>query len=167
MVANCIHSLMTEQDLDEVLSIEKESFPHPWTKDFFRLIMLDKSNYMLTLKQGKTLIGYGGYHLLMNKTNFLYTKKIYMRLIHLINIAIRVHYRNQGFGSHLLNLLINNAKSLNAEYCYLELRPSNNRAFRFYKSFGFSVIGVIENYYPMEEENAIVMGKELSSLIST
>jgi ribosomal-protein-alanine N-acetyltransferase len=167
MVTNCTHSLMAEKDLDEVLSIEREAFPHPWTKDFFRLIMQDTSNYFVTLKQGKNLIGYGGYHLLMNGSNFLDTNKLYTSLIHLINIAIHAHYRNQGLGRHLLNLLISNAKTRNAEYCYLEMRPSNNRAFRFYKSFGFSVIGVIENYYPIEEENAIVMGKELSSLMET
>ena len=156
---------MVEQDLDEILSIEKEVFPHPWTKDHFRLIIQDTSNYILTLKQGKTIIGYGGYHLLKNKTNFLYTKRIYSRLIHLINIAIRIPYQKHGFGSGLLNLLMSDAKRRNAEYCYLEVRPSNTNAFRFYRHSGFSVIGIIENYYPLEEENAIVMGKELSSLI--
>ena len=57
------------------------------------------------------------------------------------------------------------AKKSSAKYCYLEVRPSNTRAFRFYQHNGFSVIGVIENYYPQEKENAVVMGMELSGLI--
>ena len=167
MLSSLSYSLMAEQDLDEVLSIEKEVFPHPWTRDFFRLIIQDASNYILTLKKGKTIIGYGGYHLLMNKTNFLYTKKIYNSLIHLMNIAIRVPFQKHGFGTGLLSLLMNNAKTRNAEYCYLEVRPSNTKAFRFYRNYGFSVIGIIENYYPQDKENAIVMGMELTSFIET
>ena len=48
-----------------------------------------------------------------------------------------------------------------AEYCYLEIRPTNERAFSFYRKWGFTVIGIIENYYPLEGENALVMGTEL------
>lgn len=154
---------MVEIDLDEVISIEREAFRHPWTKDYFRLILSDINNYVITLKQGKTIIGYGGYHLLKNKSNFLFTKKTYTRLIHLINIAISPPFQNRGFGTFLLNTLINNARTRRTEYCYLEVRPSNTKAFLFYKKFGFSVIGIIENYYPQESENAIVMGKVLKS----
>jgi ribosomal-protein-alanine N-acetyltransferase len=152
---------MTERDIDAVLSIEKAVFKHPWSREFFHLIVSDMHNYMLTLKIGQDIIGYGGYHLLRNNTSFLSTRHRYDSMIHLINIAIAPHRQHNGCGTFLMNTLINKAKTKNAEYCYLEVRPSNQKAFSFYRKRGFSIIGIIENYYPQECENALVMGMEI------
>ena len=152
---------MIEKDIDTVLSIEKCVFKHPWSREFFHLIVSDMHTYMLTLRTGAGIIGYGGYHLLRNRTSFLSTRHQYDSMIHLINIAIAPQRQHSGFGTFLMNTLINKAMANNAEYCYLEVRPSNDRAFSFYRKRGFSIIGVIENYYPQECENALVMGMEL------
>lgn len=152
---------MLEKDLDEVINIERAVFKHPWTKDYFRLIISDMNNFMISLKQGKTIIGYGGYHLLKSNANFLSTKKEYNRIVHLVNIAIGPFFQNRGYGTYLMNTILNNARSKNGDYFYLEARPSNSRVIPFYKKFDFSIIGIIENYYPREEEDALVFGREL------
>lgn len=157
----CKYSIMTERDLKEVLTIERVVFKHPWSKDFFRLIISDINNYVVTLSLDNLIIGYGGYHLLKHKANFLSVNKNYTSFIHLINIAVKPYFQKKGFGTYLMNILLNNARMKNAEYCYLEVRPSNNRAITFYSKLGFNIIGIIENYYPQENENALVMGKEL------
>ena len=154
---------MTEKDIDAILSIEKAVFEHPWSREFFRLIVSDMYNYMLTLRSGTDIIGYGGYHLLRNRTSFLSKRHQYDSMIHLINIAIVPKRQHSGFGTFLMNTLFNKARTNNAEYCYLEVRPSNEKAFSFYCKRGFSIIGVIENYYPQECEDALVMGMELSA----
>jgi len=165
MTIGCSYSIMTEEDIDTVLAIERAVFKHPWTKDFFHLIISDFNNYVITLKNKNALIGYGGYHLLKNKTNFLFSSKEFKQIIHLINIAIYPPHQHQGFGSFLINTLLSHARRRTAEYCYLEVRPSNQKAFLFYKKFGFLIIGMIENYYPHEQEDAFVMGKELKPAI--
>ena len=152
---------MIEKDLNEVINIERTVFTHPWTKNYFRLIISDMNNYMISLKQKKSIIGYGGYHLLKSNTNFLSTKKEYNRIVHLINIAIDPFYQKRGCGTYLMNTLVNNARSKHGDYCYLEARPSNSRALSFYKKFNFTIIGIIENYYPYEKEDALVFGREL------
>jgi ribosomal-protein-alanine N-acetyltransferase len=152
---------MLEKDLNEVLAIERIVFKHPWTKDFFRLLISDINNYVITLREGKSIIGYGGYHLLKSKSNFLFPNKEYSRIVHLINIAIQPTNQNLGYGTYLLNTLLNHARANRGEYCYLEVRPSNEKALHFYRKSGFSIIGIIENYYPQERENALVMGKKL------
>jgi ribosomal protein S18 acetylase RimI-like enzyme len=115
---------------------------------------------MLTLRTDAGVIGYGGYHLLKNRTSFLSTRHQYDRMIHLINIAIAPQKQHSGFGTFLMNTLIRKALASKAEYCYLEVRPTNENAFSFYRKWGFSIIGIIENYYPHEYENALVMGME-------
>jgi ribosomal-protein-alanine N-acetyltransferase len=166
MKIDCSYETMREADLDEVIHIEKAAFKHPWSKDFFRLIMTDANNYVITLKRDDYIIGYGGYHFLSQQTDFLLTAKKYDRVVHLINIAIKKDQQSRGFGTFLLSTLIDHARSRNGNYCYLEVRPSNSRAITFYRKSGFAIIGVIENYYPQEIENALVMGKELSRFVS-
>ncbi len=155
---------MTRRDIDRVLMIEQSLFRHPWSKDFFRLILSDFNNYMITLKKDGALIGYGGYHLLKGKTDFLPVKKTHKRLIHLINLAVQPGSQHRGFGTCILNTLFCNARGRGAEYCYLEVRPSNQCAFSFYRKYGFSIIGMIENYYPQEKEDAFVMGRDITKV---
>jgi ribosomal-protein-alanine N-acetyltransferase len=166
MKIDCSYESMREADLDEVLHIERAVFKHPWTRGFFRLIMSDGNNYVITLKRDDSIIGYGGYHFLNQQTDFLLTSKKYDRVIHLINIAIRPDQQSRGFGTFLLSTLFNHARSRNGNYCYLEVRPSNSRAITFYRKSGFSIIGLIEDYYPQESENALVMGQELSRFVN-
>ncbi len=161
MTNQCYCSIMTKKDIESVLAIERSVFKHPWSHEFFRLIIADMNNCVLALKTETGIIGYGAFHLLKNKVNFLGVNVDYNRIIHLINIAIDPYEQHRGFGTYLLNILLGKARACNAEYCYLEVRLSNQRAFTFYRKCGFGVIGIIENYYPQERENAIVMGKEL------
>jgi len=166
MQTGCSCETMREADLEEVLHIERAVFRHPWTKDFFRLIMSDTNNYVITLKKGDSIIGYGGYHFLSRQSDFRLTAKKYERVIHLINIAIQPNQQSRGFGTFLLSTLVDHARTRNGSYCYLEVRPSNSRAITFYGRSGFSIIGLIENYYPQECENALVMGKEITRLVN-
>lgn len=161
MTSQCYCTIMTEKDIDTVLSIEERVFKHPWSREFFHLIASDMNNCMLTLKTDAGIIGYGGYHLLKNRTSFLSTRHQYDCMIHLINIAIAPQKQHCGFGTFLMNTLIRKSLASKAEYCYLEVRPTNENAFSFYRKWGFSIIGIIENYYPQECENALVMGMEL------
>lgn len=151
---------MIEKDLDEIAKIERSVFLHPWTKDFFRLIISDFNNCVLTLKLGDIIIGYGGYHLLKKDSSFLFYDRRHKKIIHLINIAIKPQEQNRGYGTFLMNTLLSKARAQNGEYCYLEVRPSNEKALVFYNRCGFSIIGIIDNYYPREKEDAIVMGKQ-------
>ncbi|MBN2322487.1 MAG: ribosomal protein S18-alanine N-acetyltransferase [Spirochaetes bacterium] len=159
------YARMEEKDLKEVVSIEQGVFRHPWSEEFFRLILKDHNNWVVTLRKKTTLLGYGGYHLLKKQPSFLPVTASLDGIIHLINIAISPSFQHKGLGTLLIEHLFNNAKRRNAGYCYLEVRPSNAKAIRFYQRSGFFVIGLIENYYAQEKEDAIVMGKRLPALI--
>jgi ribosomal-protein-alanine N-acetyltransferase len=151
---------MTEDDIKDVLEIETEVFKHPWSREFFNLIINDTNNYVITLRNTRKIIGYGGFHLINKKIGFLSREKEYHRIIHLMNIAIAPPEQRRGFGTYLMHTLLCRAYASDAEYCYLEVRPSNEKAFSFYRKCGFSVIGIIDNYYPEEKEHALVMGRE-------
>jgi ribosomal-protein-alanine N-acetyltransferase len=153
--------MMKKRDIEPVLTIEKSVFPHPWSRHFFELILSDLNNHVVILRSGRDIIGYGGYHLLRNRTQFLSTNQGRRQTIHLINIAVAPQVQSRGFGTFLLKSLLADARLKDAEYCYLEVRPSNEKAYSFYRKNCFTVIGIIENYYPQEQEDALVMGRIL------
>jgi ribosomal-protein-alanine N-acetyltransferase len=161
MIPHVACAMMTKRDIEPVLLIEKNVFPHPWSRHFFELILSDLNNHVVILRCGRDVLGYGGYHLLKNRVQFINASQGCRQTIHLINIAVAPHLQRRGFGTFLMNSLLSHARYKNAGYCYLEVRPSNQKAFSFYRKCGFSVIGIIENFYPQEREDALVMGKTL------
>jgi len=153
--------MMTEDDLGEVLFIERSVFKRPWTWEFFKLVISDIRNYVVTIRNENDLLGYGGYHLLRDNPGFLRTREHYHTIAHLISIAEAPRFQHRGYGRILMNVLMKDAMLKQAGYCYLEVRPSNTNAFSFYKRQCFSIIGIIDNYYAQEHEDAYVLGREL------
>jgi ribosomal-protein-alanine N-acetyltransferase len=161
MIPHVACAMMTKRDIERVLAIERSVFPHPWSHHFFELILSDMNNHVIILRSGGDILGYGGYHLLRNGARFLSASHEHRQTIHLINIAVAPPVQRRGFGTLLMNALLTSARSKKAGYCYLEARPSNEKAFSFYRKSGFTVIGMVENYYPREGEDALVMGRTL------
>lgn len=71
----------------------------------------------------------------------------------ILNLAVAPDCRRQGVGRALLGALMEGFRGA----LYLEVRPSNEAARCFYKSFGFKEIAVRPDYYHDPPEEAIVM----------
>ena len=67
-----------------------------------------------------------------------------------------------GLGDCLLNFMLDFARNHKAETTFLEVRPSNEAARRFYEKRGFVEVGSRTNYYPARfgREDAIIMAQE-------
>ncbi|MDP5254059.1 MULTISPECIES: ribosomal protein S18-alanine N-acetyltransferase [unclassified Vibrio] len=79
--------------------------------------------------------------------------------VHLHNLAVAKVNQGQGIASCLLSALITQAKSLNADSIWLEVRVSNLSAQALYHKFDFSEVTRRENYYPAKQgyEDALIM----------
>ena len=134
-------------DLPEVMDIEIDIYPFPWTEGNFSDSL--RSGYaarVLREPDGRL----AGYFLLMPAVDE----------VHLLNISVRRELQGRGLGRHLLDYVVNEARQLGMESVLLEVRPSNTRALSVYEAYGFVVIGRRKGYYPAGEqgrEDAIVM----------
>ena len=140
---------MREADLDAVLQIEQEAYPFPWSKGIFRdCLRVGYSCWVMELSDG--LIGYGVLTAGAGEA-------------HVLNLCVDVRQRGLGYGARLLKRLVDLAIWHEAESVYLEVRPSNQPAFKLYEKFDFSVVGRRPNYYPSRQgrEDALVMAKRL------
>jgi len=141
-------------DVGQVVEIEKQSFPTPWSAYAFTCEILDNNfaNYfVLTLENDRDkVIGYGGMWIILDEA-------------HITNIAIAPAYRGKRLGELLLNHMMVSALEKGAERITLEVRVSNAVAQKLYTRLGFVAAGLRKGYYADTKEDAIIMWKDLLS----
>ena len=143
---------MVEQDLPSVIEIENISYPNPWQLSSFKGEIENRpiSNpYVIIYRPLEKIIGYIIYWHIRNE-------------VQISNIAISPEYRQLGVGEGVLRKILLEMRHKEAEFVFLEVRPSNLSARRLYEKLGFAILGLRKGYYRNPSEDAIIMGKSLS-----
>ena len=129
-------------DLPRVISIERRSFPVPWSLAMFVLELSKPSGICLAASEGDELLGY----LVCSR---------YDRVWHLMNVAVAPERRRRGVASRLISQLTAEA---GGELPFtLEVRVSNRDAIAMYERLGFRSAGVRPRYYQDNGEDALIM----------
>ena len=141
---------MRVRDLNGVLSIEKESFPTPWSRYAFltELLENDRAYYLVAKTKDRKLVGYIGIWLILDEG-------------HITTIAVHPHYRGRGIGRKLLETAEVLGRERDIHRFTLEVRVSNTVAHDLYIKMGFKDGGIRPGYYRDNNEDAIIMWKEL------
>ena len=135
---------MNTSDIEDILTIEKDSFSYPWSARFFLQELKVPCARSLLAVMGEKIIGYIIYWSLPHELD-----------IH--NLAVHSAYRRRGVGRSLLQAVIDEAKRENASRVTLEVRKSNETAQRLYQLLGFVSQGVRKGYYTDDGEDALAM----------
>jgi [ribosomal protein S18]-alanine N-acetyltransferase len=129
-------------DLPAVISIERRSFPTPWSLAMFVLELSKPSGICLAATSGEELLGY----LVCSR---------YDRVWHLMNVAVAPERRRGGIASGLISRLVEEG---GAELPFtLEVRVSNRPAIAMYERLGFRSAGIRPRYYQDNGEDALIM----------
>ena len=129
-------------DLPAVISIERRSFPTPWSLAMFVLELSKPSGICLAASAGDELAGY----VICSR---------YDQVWHLMNIAVAPDHRGTGIAGQLMRRLIEESQWTLP--FTLEVRVSNHRAIGMYERFGFRSAGVRPRYYHDNGEDALIM----------
>ena len=142
---------MSVDDLPQVLSIEKKSFPAPWSKNMFLQELESFSSRCLVARcggrAGAEVAGYVIFLLVAGE-------------VHLHNLAVRPDLRRCGVAGELMKALFSHARAEGAGSATLEVRPSGMAAIKLYEKFGFVVKGIRPLYYSDTGEDALIMWAE-------
>jgi len=145
-----------EGDMREIIAIERDSFPSPWSENLFRSEMTNPIARMLVGRldplPGKPVAGYVVYWRVADE-------------MHLHNIAVRKDQRRTRVASYLLREAIRASQSEGARWVTLEVRRSNLPARNLYEKFGFSVKGVRSGYYSDTGEDALIFWADLDRIL--
>jgi [ribosomal protein S18]-alanine N-acetyltransferase len=142
-----------ECDLAEIMEIEKQSFPTPWSQGLFRTEMANSLSRMLIGKKRAAVVGYVVSWQVADE-------------IHLHSIAVRPELRRCGIASRLFSRLIGLGRPEGARLVTLEVRRSNLAAQKLYQRFGLTVRGVRRGYYTDTGEDALIMSADLEQIPS-
>ena len=140
---------MRLRDLDQVLRIERLSFSAPWSRAAFlsELLENDRARYFVA-RIGDQVVGYTGMWIIIDEG-------------HITNVAVQPHWRNRGIATQLLDALDDVARANGVRRMTLEVRKSNIVAHTLYEKLGFRDAGIRRAYYRDNNEDAIIMWKEL------
>jgi ribosomal-protein-alanine N-acetyltransferase len=136
---------LTYGDLPSVISIERRSFPTPWSLAMFVLELSKPSGICLAAENADGLVGY------------LVCAR-YDDVWHLMNVAIHPERRREGIATELIERLFDDAGP-GARFT-LEVRVSNGAAIAMYQRFGFRSAGRRRRYYHDNGEDALIMWLE-------
>jgi len=161
---------MRLRDIGEVMEIEHDSFPSPWSARAYRhdLLENDLSHYFVVRQRSlerselsllarvrrslgagirPAILGYGGFWLMAGEA-------------HISTIAVQPNWRRRGIGELLLVAMLDRATELGAEIATLEVRVSNVTAQNLYHKYGFQQVGLRRRYYRDRDEDALIMSTE-------
>lgn len=139
---------LTEQDLNEVMRIENESFSLPWSRHAYEAELQNEyANYLVCDWQGEVAAYVGMWTVFEDA--------------HITNVAVARKFRRMGMGQTLMLEAENLALAKQASRMLLEVRPSNIAALTMYNNLGYLPTSLRKQYYSDNQEDAIIMTKYL------
>lgn len=143
-----------EDDVGELLALERRCFSHPWSaRNFADAITTGAGTQVLTLRglpdpgEPPPLVAYCVYQAVLDEVQ-----------VH--NLAVAPERRGQGLARTLLRLLFGMAHRRGAASVFLEVRQGNVPALELYRSLGFRTVGLRRDYYTGPREDALVLRKD-------
>lgn len=138
-------SPMEHRHLRQVLHIEEQVYPRPWSERLFRgeLAMAGSRVYAVATVDG-VVVGYAGALYVADEA-------------HVTTVAVDPAWQRRAVGTRLILLLVRQTIDRGGDKLTLEVRMSNAGARELYRRFGFAPGGVRRNYYPETNEDALVM----------
>ena len=141
---------LSYSDLPQVISIERRSFPTPWSLAMFVLELSKQSGICLAAVSEGRLVGY----LICSR---------YDTVWHVMNVAVDLSHQRRGLASAMLAELYRQVDDEDARFT-LEVRPSNKVAIHLYEREGFRAAGMRRRYYQDNGEDALVMWRTPATL---
>ncbi len=138
----------TEAELDAIDAIEQLSFSAPWPRETFAgELTRDWARIDVGRVDGR-IVAFNNYWIVATE-------------LHIHVIATHPNERGRGYGALLLDHAIGEAVATGCSLATLEVRRSNKAAIGLYERAGFKTVHVRVRYYQDDDEDALVMLRDL------
>jgi len=139
---------MNKKDIDLCYELDNNTISL-WSKKQWAKELEKEGNLVFGLLFAKLIIGVCVLHIVIDEAQINY-------------FAVNHKFRKKGFGSHLMNHLIELCENSNIDKLLLEVSKNNIAAEKFYSSFDFSTVGIRKNYYK-DGSDALLKEKNLAT----
>lgn len=134
-------------DLPELLRIEREAFPVPWSERAFRMVMRRDPGAILVAERAGRVAGYAALWVSADEAE-------------LADLAVASCQRRRGVGRLLVEACLRQAAARGARKVFLQVREGNEAARALYRQAGFREVGRRPRYYRSPVEDALVLMRE-------
>jgi ribosomal-protein-alanine N-acetyltransferase len=139
----------TRDDVPAIVAIERAAFTDPWSAQSFREVVDNDSVYFVCARRDAVgVVGYVVAWFVADEGE-------------IANVAVAPEAWGTGIGRALLDAALDEADRRRATAVYLQVRDSNERARRLYRSRGFEEVGRRRGYYRRPDEDAILLRRAL------
>ena len=137
------------RDLPAIETIERASYPTPWSRSMFAGELAKPSSICLGAFEPEVgeLMGY----MIISR---------YVDAWHVMNIAVAPDHRRKGVATGLLGRLFELTAGQGRRGYTLEVRVSNDGAIALYEQLGFKGRGIRRGYYTDNREDALIMWRD-------
>lgn len=144
MTAAAVVVPMRRRHLREVLAIEAEVHPTPWSSRLFEDELERSGRVYRVARIGEQVVGYAGVLMIVDDG-------------HVATVSVDPAWQRRGIATALMADVIGGALTLGANQLTLEVRMSNTGAQALYRRFGFAPAGARKAYYADNGEDALIM----------
>ena len=137
------------QDVAGVMALEGMCFRTRWTREQFLLGLERRAFRILGIRERGALVAYVAFSVIAGEMEIL-------------NIAVHPIHRRKGFAKAMLADVLDICRKEHVEQGFLEVRRSNVGAIDLYEKFGFIQVGARKNYYPDNNEDALLFRLDFS-----
>lgn len=150
---------MRRRHLRQVLAIEHDVYPRPWSPGLFaaEIGQRDTRRYLVALAPATSPAGPLAARLAPGKVVGYAGVLVQVGEAHITTVAVHPRHHRRKVATRLLVELLQQAVELGADAATLEVRVANRGAQRLYAGFGFVPVGVRPGYYAETGEDAVIM----------
>ena len=142
---NIMIDSMTQEDIPELVEMEREIFSRPWSEqNFTDLLTRDYCLYLVARNSHKKIIGCAGLTVLGNEGD-------------IDKVMVHEDCRGCGVASRLMEELLAEGRRRGVEAFTLEVRAGNTAAINLYAKYGFLSEGIRPRFYDKPVEDALIM----------
>ncbi len=129
-------------DVEQVVALESEQQPRPWSKQVFQDELGAENRIYLLAEDEGSVLGFAGLMVVGDEA-------------HVTNLLVAPRRRREGLGRELMIALIGSGISAGARHLTLEVRKENVAARALYSRLGMAPVGIRPRYYG--DDDALIL----------
>jgi ribosomal-protein-alanine N-acetyltransferase len=141
---NLIRSTPVHLDFQNILTLDREQFPRPWSDNDWLELNWDH-HLLFGWKLESSTIGFILFSMIPGDDS-----------LHLLKICVHAKFRGQGIASVFWDACLKDLQTHGAKSIYLEVEAHNLQAIAFYKKVGFGTLRTNKGYYS-DGTDAVIM----------
>src|SRR3954465_1689982 len=148
------------RDLNAIETIERASYPTPWSRSMFAGELAKPSSISLGAFEPDNPDHLGAFDPDTRDLLGYLIISPYVDAWHVMNLAVAPEHRRKRIATGLLERLFELTGAEGRRGYTLEVRVSNDVAIRLYEQAGFKARGVRRGYYTDNREDALIMWRD-------